>query len=84
MATTFEKGAKKREFLLSCQASDWDLRLLREHRETLALDSGFRARLVFLPLIIYYTSQAFWGCAAISRAPSDLPVIIYLSPSVAL
>ena len=25
--------------------SDWDLRLLREHRETLALDSGFPARL---------------------------------------
>ena len=33
--------------------SDWDLRLLREHRETLALDGGFPARLVFLPFIIY-------------------------------
>ena len=51
MATTFEKGAKKREFLLSCQAGDWDLRLLREHRETLALDSGLPARLVSLPFI---------------------------------
>ena len=35
--------------------SDWDLRLLREHRETLALEK--------------------W----VSRAPSDLPFVIYLS-----
>ena len=32
--------------------SDWDLRLFREHRKTLALDSGFPAWLVFLPFVI--------------------------------
>ena len=33
------------------EVSDWDLRLLREHRKTLALDSGLPARLVLLPFI---------------------------------
>ena len=37
--------------------SDWDLRLLREHRETLALDSGLPARLVFLPFLNYLRTQ---------------------------
>ena len=38
--------------------SDRDLRLLREHRETLALDSGTPARLVSLPLINYLVLTA--------------------------
>ena len=41
--------------------SDWDLRSLREHRATLALDSGLPAWLVFLPFI---------NCPAATSAPS--------------
>ena len=42
--------------------SDWDLRLLHEHREMLALDSGLPARLVFLLFINFQRARRLFLC----------------------
>ena len=48
--------------LVLAPGSDWDLRLLLEHRKTLALDSGLPARLVFLPFINFQRARRLFLC----------------------
>ena len=64
--------------------SDWDLRLLLdfEHRETLALDSGFPARLVFLPFMncLYLYLARLVILLLISSLP--LSTLVHHTPSL--